>query len=568
MTDVEDSSIASAQVLIKCHLCPNKVELFCTSCDINLCATCVGKHMLDVQLLKHDVIKYSLKFATFPMPFCQTHVEQKCDFHCQECDVSVCSKCISTKTHSQHKITDITKIFRIKEDIISNELFILEEQIIPECDRIISQIKRDILDLPKINKNLKSEISEQGQELHRALDKVINKRLVEIDENEKNDMSKLNNILSDFQDHLDAVYKAMKNNKELLCSRQGDVLNYKANVDKFMKLPSLPAVTSATFNRVNITEHNINSIVGQIILPSILYIEKFAFVSKLKEEPFVLHSYTKELLDMPVITAHVNTEYSQPFRISCLGNDQAWISGSSNVITRLDSKGSTLDNVKTKSGGFPRGLAVSNEGDLLYTDFYGKSINLVKNGREEILFNVEWNPSGICCSASGDILVALSNISAERKKFQVVRFSNGSLKPVIESVENQTLFKQEGVFACLHVAENKNGDICIVDWNAWSVLIFSKEGKLKSKYSGKAISHSQKKFEPRYATIDSQGHILVPDYHNNCIHILDMNGKFISALENCDLNNPNGISIDNKDRLWVLEEKGKLKIIEYMKDIC
>lgn len=65
---------------------------------------------------------------------------------------------------------------------------------------------------------------------------------------------------------------------------------------------------------------------------------------------------------------------------------------------------------------------------------------------------------------------------------------------------------------------------------------------------------------------DSAGQVIVADYKNNCLHVLDEGGKFLRLVDNKGLDRPTGLSLDKEGRLWVtLYYTGEVKVIQYRK---
>ncbi|XP_061176971.1 E3 ubiquitin-protein ligase TRIM9-like [Saccostrea echinata] len=462
MATPKDPDMGFAQVLITCNHCSKKkAELFCNNCNVNLCKVCVGQHILSLPSQRHDVIRYSLKYNETPQPLCRFHPDQKCDLFCQQCDIPVCTDCIAAKKHVHHEMRKTTSVYKEKKDIISRETHFLEEKICPRYKRIIEEIEESILDFPKSNANLKLDISKHSQELHRIVDRVINKLLSDVDIMENQDLKKMKKNLSEFQNFLSAVQEIIKRNKELLQSKQSDIINFQI--------------------------HN------------------------------------RKLLNQPVTIAATDTMCLLVYEVSCVGVNQAWIHGNTGIITQVDENGSILKRVKTKSGNFPSGMAVSRDGDLLYTEFDLCTINLAKDCKVDVLILTDWYPSGICLTSSGDILVALCNESYNSntilKMLKLVRYSGTLIKQEIQYDENMQQLFQSGRESSLEIADNINGDICVRDFNAESILILTKQGELKSRYDGCNVL--QNPFDPNNITTDSQGQVLVSDSRNDCVYILD-----------------------------------------------
>jgi hypothetical protein len=129
-------------------------------------------------------------------------------------------------------------------------------------------------------------------------------------------------------------------------------------------------------------------------------------------------------------------------------------------------------------------------------------------------------------------------------------------------MENQSI--KEGN-TNLFVVENNNGDVCASDRNAKAVVVVNKSGRVRFRYDG-TPARRKNAFYPKHIVTDSMSQIIVADYNNDCLHILDQNGQFLRCVDNCGLDYPNGLSVDSEGRLWVgLQDSGEVKVIQYMK---
>jgi DNA-binding beta-propeller fold protein YncE len=206
------------------------------------------------------------------------------------------------------------------------------------------------------------------------------------------------------------------------------------------------------------------------------------------------------------------------------------------------------------------GIAVNKDGHLVYVDCNTKTVNLVKKKKiQEVVSFQEWMPLYVCSTTSGDLLVTMR--SNDKKQFKVVRYT--------EFTETQTFqFDDKGkpLYSCgclKYIAENRNLDICVADWEAKAVVVVSPSGRLRFRYTSHP-SNTEQSFDPVGIATDSQGHLLIADCRNNVIHILDQDGQFLHYINMCGLQKPYGLCVDSKDNLFVAERsRDTVKKIRY-----
>ncbi|XP_061187145.1 uncharacterized protein LOC133195310 [Saccostrea echinata] len=273
----------------------------------------------------------------------------------------------------------------------------------------------------------------------------------------------------------------------------------------------------------------------------------------------------KQLLHKQKIVIKVNIQFKflyGPYFLACLNDDKIWIGGADDKMYLFSiSQGKILKQIGTMSGKSPGGLVITKHGDLFYTDPIAKTINIVKEGKTDTITLQNWRPFGVCTTSSGDLLVSMHSEKDERLK--VVRYSGSTEKQSIR-VQERTSIYEYPVHNHYSISENRNLDICLVDINEKSVIVINKDGELRFVYNGHNPSPRDNPFNPKGITTDSQGHILIADCDNDCVHIIDQKGTFLSFIV-CGLMSPFGLCIDANDNLFVSEMRlNQVKKIKYL----
>nr|XP_022311295.1 uncharacterized protein LOC111116587 [Crassostrea virginica] len=247
-------------------------------------------------------------------------------------------------------------------------------------------------------------------------------------------------------------------------------------------------------------------------------------------------------------------------KLDSMRDAEAWISGNNRTITRVDIHGIAKDSLTTTCQFGPCGIALTRKGELIFIDRDNATINIVRHGKSMTLITTPWGwvPWGLYCTRSGDILV---HISFFFDKHKIIRYQEQrKTQEIVNDRQGKPIF--EDGLGKLYMSENNNGDICVSDTSANTVVVVDKAGRVRFRYDGKQ-AFREKTFVPKGIVTDKFSQIIVADY-NNCLHILDQNGQFLRCVDKCGLEKPHELSVDSKGRLWVGCESGKIKLIQYL----
>lgn len=144
-------------------------------------------------------------------------------------------------------------------------------------------------------------------------------------------------------------------------------------------------------------------------------------------------------------------------------------------------------------------------------------VNIVRQGKFKILIEMleGWVLDRLCCIRLGDILVCVSS-NFQRKIFCYYEIK---IMQIVDKDENGKLILKNGE-VLLFMIENNNEDICVFDINVNEVVILSKKGRVWFRYNGIFVK-MRKLFCIRDFVIDFLNQIIVVDYNNLCLYILD-----------------------------------------------
>ncbi|XP_062587007.1 uncharacterized protein LOC134248608 [Saccostrea cucullata] len=290
------------------------------------------------------------------------------------------------------------------------------------------------------------------------------------------------------------------------------------------------------------------------------------------------------------IAAVEQNRMSLPQNVACFRNEKFWTCGDSSTMALYDfnveehlkegqpsqypSRIVPLKTITTNSGNKPADITVSTSGDLIYTHYEDRTVNIVKNEKtniEELIRLQNWKPQGIFSTFSGELLIIMESYDKNpSKQTKVARYSGSTeIQSIQFDDEGNPLFSSTG--SDKYICEDRNLDICVTDCGAKAVVVVNQAGKMRFRYNGHIFAPKGKPFNPKGITTDSQGHILSCDETNCCVHIINENGQFLRYIH-CKDFHPNGLCTDTDDNLFLtgyiecryVTYKNHMKKIEYL----
>lgn len=277
-------------------------------------------------------------------------------------------------------------------------------------------------------------------------------------------------------------------------------------------------------------------------------------------------SIPKNIIGNPICLNLIKSPYGLDFalwEIACTGKEQFWISGNDRKIHQIDKFGNILETVSAKDANDVSSLSINKQLGLLFVVRWPDTkIYKYESNRVTTFLNLsDWCPRGLCHTVNDNLLVSMRSL--DKKRSRIVRYTGTIETQIIETDSQGKQLFSVGERYVLKLADNRNGDICVSDFAGKNVAVVDVCGDLRFKYKGNITKRTHyKPFQPSHIVTNDTQQILVEDFPNDIVHIIDSDGRFICYIEYpCN----GGMSIDTDCNLVVGEEEtGIIRIIKYI----
>ncbi|XP_062615974.1 E3 ubiquitin-protein ligase TRIM71-like [Saccostrea cucullata] len=548
---------SQAQDVIRCQYCEDEPAIFhCVPCGDELCPRCKDFHLKSKVPSGHNIVRLSERLhPTNQIKMCEVHSYKAYEACCEDCQVPVCITCIQ-EVHGKHTIGKLQDLYEKQKAETENELSRMKGQYKSEIIQRIKDFKEGEREITTSYESEREKMKVQAQNMIDHISTIFKEALQLSEEDERRNRNEISQRIAEaegFEQNLDQLIEKFETFTE--STHPADLILFrKQNPDIFkqLKLPDKLKIVMPSFTVGQIKKSQNEHQFGMLLIGNVKSCNESL-------QPIERNWSVSKNTGRSVKISETKTKKEKLFHVSCLSDRSAYISGDGPGIQLLDRSGTELDNISTD--GQPSGLAVMQDGSLIYSDYDNKLIYKVSLNKEKTkLISTKSGPKGLCCTRSGDILVCMGLFNTAR----VVKYnSSGRKSQEFETDQNGESLFIDPWFIC----ENVNEDICVSDWRKSKVVVLNKSGNLRFTYDWVVLAGILKdRFEPRGVAADILGHILIADA-NNAVHLISQDGEFLSLIltEDDGISRPRGLSVDRSDNLWLVEEDNVcVKMYQYL----
>lgn len=539
----------------KCELCEtNNIQWKCLTCEEIMCDQCKKSHLkskvardykvklLDDKASLHlGVVKNSNK--------CMVHTSEDVQMFCTNCEIMVCTECIVSGSHQNHCFSKLQDIVKTKYEELTKIKETLK-QAYSTFSYSINAIDVQKLDYSKVISDLKNEIMRRNLEIKSYVDEKTNELLKQVQDIETENQKKIKEAKEQLQKsvyNLKSLIKECeikdKNNKVEFVRFVSDVAT---RMEDYKSCLAPDPLTPPVFVKQTTDSKTINDMFG--------YLESEEEKGSDFDMTYDNKISTKVKIKSEFSLQNVNI-------VAAINEDEAWVGcwGRSDVVL-VSKEGKVIEYVSTNFDIYD--MAVNTTGVLLATVCEGDRIKAISKGEicEDLYIAPDsYQTRGLTVTDGSDIIVCLYN-HHKGEGCLIHLLPNGQQ---LQTIQYDTDGKTPLFTFPWNVSENKNGDLIVTQRGG--VIAVDRKGMKRFEYIGKHKG-LKSKISPGYTVTDKHGNILISDHVNSVIHLLDEDGQFKCFIlsEINGLQEPRGLSLDSKGRLWVCSRgNDKIMVIEY-----
>ncbi|XP_062566308.1 tripartite motif-containing protein 2-like [Saccostrea cucullata] len=545
-----------AQHFLECGIedCERNCEFYCNHCHQRLCKQCSEEHLKSPENKNHEVVLYQQRKRQLPVEKCKIHPTKDVDMLCEECQVPLCSKCVTMGDHERHKFVDLEAVYVEKFALFQQEISKIHEYFLPTSHDLQKEIKKDSSEIKYLMDNIRTCMKTEGETLKSLVDTVISENMKQLDQIEHSLLEDLNTqdkTMDDYITYLDNLFKELH---RCLSSTE----TQKLMSEKKPKIRSIPETTKPVtpgFTAGQYNKSNVIKLLGKIHVPNTkaekreIRSNESVYQTAMKPTHKQMKEDRKKSDKKQTMSLSASVTKVREFTVSGVDNvlhvsldqsERLWISDRFGNLIQTDLQRNVIQKIKT-SGECEGYHTVTQDRNLIFTNKNKRVINRITqdNNITEFIKTGDWTPFSIHSShINGDLLVGMYG--------QVTRYNKTGKE--LQNIQRDN--KGQGLYSNpRYITENINGDICTSDYGK-GVVVVNKSGQHRFSYTGQGS-----RFRPYGICTDVLGHILVCDGYvsSNTVHLLDQDGQFLSILltQQQGVRSPRSVCVDDENNLYV-----------------
>ncbi|KAK3101447.1 hypothetical protein FSP39_003663 [Pinctada imbricata] len=477
--------------------------------------------------------------AQYALKLCKNHDKKELIAYCKTCQEQICSSCIK-EDHSTHDWEMITDIVREKKRSLPEDCKVIRAKLLPGLKKELRRFDRKIEEKEACFKQTSSTLHISRQSYIDESNRLFDNR---IDTCRRKSESAIQ------------IYKG-----------KGEGLK--------QKVETLDTMTTALGKDINtLPDHDILDMEKEM-RDELERALSFSADKSTCTTVFVPGQMNVQALDKMIGEFHsVSIEEMNDIDkgFNTLASIKAF--SETNTLVRLigdshpkliDREGVVLKSMKTSCAD----ITISNNGHFVLTSLSNQSVSVLTEVEKAIR---TWctkplRPTFISKTENDNILVTLVDdgdtfnlLPTSRRVVQRMSLTG----KVLHTYE----FREDGKTRLFtlpnRTAENKNTDICVVNWfseDSGEVVVLHKDGRRKYTYKGEGLKH--KEFCPGDVECDDKCRILFTEQYSRAIHMLSSEGIYLCTLCQYEQILPFVISLYGQN-LWCGFHEGKVKVLKY-----
>ncbi|KAJ8299863.1 hypothetical protein KUTeg_022610 [Tegillarca granosa] len=494
---------------------------------------------------------------------CLEHDYQAVDMYCITCNFPVCLMCTKEK-HNQHECEQLTIMAKRKRFELYKRFDVVKGERLNKLKNSLEKVAQNQINYNQRLEQVIMEIKIKAEEMKEEIDKIRDKLIDEVKEKSSDDQLKLKKLSKQIEKEIKQIQQLLQENEERLAEADDlDIINIIFHFDQIVlqDIP-MPIVTTRhppVFINSQVHQKNFRDLYGSLMHSSDRRQSSMASVGE-DGQPIIPE------VKADIISSFTCDEYIHA--IHTVDPNTAW------MVTRVGIWGTKLhlynkDGKQIKSistNCYIEDMATTPSGDILATEagIYVKKI--YQNGKVEDFADVSpYKACGIHATKHGDVIVTLKHGSSQPGMIKKGRIMKLTMEGNILQVIDNKNVKFNKYTSKIHVVENINQDIWVMEEFNQCIVVLDKNGKYKFTYKGPEEYEMSEEFIPYDIAHDHRGNILVADCHNQAIHLVNKRGRFLQyiLLEQDRLYHPSSVTVDSEGKLWVGCNCGQVFVMKY-----